>query len=469
MLGAGSGDPTRVQGDEGMSQQSAPIQVFCSYAPEDEALYQELEKHLSVLQHQHLIAPWHSRLTLAGTDWTQDVDTHLRSPTLILVLISADLLASQYGYGVELRQALHRHEVGQARVIPILLRKVDWQGEPIARLAALPTTGQPVTSWPNQDEAFADVVAGIRRAISDLSQPASLASPSTLLPIWNVPYPRNPVFTGREDLLAQLAQTLQPGQAMALTQAAQAISGLGGIGKTQLAVEYAYRHQSDYQAVLWARAESTEALTSSCITLAELLDLPQKQEPDQTKVVAAVQQWLRTQMGWLLILDNADDLTVVRSFLPPVYGGHVLLTTRAQAMGRLAQRLNVDTLPPEQGALLLLRRAGWLASAASLDQASPADRTRAQAITHELGGLPLALDQAGAYIEETGCSLADYQQHRAELLKERRGQVPDHPESVATTWSLAFQRVEQAQPAAADLLRLCAFLAPEAIPEELLT
>jgi hypothetical protein len=274
-------------------------------------------------------------------------------------------------------------------------------------------------------------------------------------------------------LLGELAQQLRPGQAMALNQGAQAISGLGGIGKTQLAVEYAYRHHSDYQAVLWARAESAEALTSSCLALAELLNLPEKQEKDQTKVVTAVQQWLHTQTGWLLILDNADDLAVVRSFLPPVYGGHVLLTTHASAMGRLAQHLQVDTLPAKQGALLLLRRAGLLASAASLDQASSTDRTVAQVLTGELGGLPLALDQAGAYIEETGCSLTDYQQlyhqHRAELLQERRGQVPDHPESVATTWSLAFQRVEQTQPAAADLLRLCAFLAPDVIPEEIVT
>jgi hypothetical protein len=175
---------------------------------------------------------------------------------------------------------------------------------------------------------------------------------------------------------------------------------------------------------------------------------------------------MKTHTEWLLILDNADDLTIIPEFLPPTYGGHILLTTRAQAMGRLAQRIEVDTLSPEVGALFLLRRAGLLALDALLKQVRPCDRDMALQITAELGGLPLALDQAGAYIEETGCSLTGYQQlyqqRRTELLKERRGMVADHPESVATMVSLVVQRVEQNNPAAAELLRFCAFLAPAA-------
>jgi tetratricopeptide (TPR) repeat protein len=141
-------------------------------------------------------------------------------------------------------------------------------------------------------------------------------------------------------------------------------------------------------------------------------------------------------------------------------------------MGRLAQRVDVDTLSSDVGALFLLRRAGLLARDALLNEATSHDQEVARQITAELGGLPLALDEAGAYIEETGCSLADYQQlfqrRRAELLKDRRGLVADHPKSVTTTVSLAVQRVEQSNSAAAELLRLCAFLAPDAIPEEII-
>jgi tetratricopeptide (TPR) repeat protein len=292
-----------------------------------------------------------------------------------------------------------------------------------------------------------------------------------LPPVWNVPYPRNPLFTGREDLLARLATALQPGQAAALSQPF-ALSGLGGIGKTHLAVEYAYQHRQDYQAVFWVRADTRENLVSDFAAIAGELQLPEKDAREVQLAVSAVQAWLRTHGGWLLILDNADTLELVGEFLPPSYGGRVLLTTRAQAMGRLAERLEVDTLPQEVGVLFLLRRAGLLVTDAALEQASPQERELAVELVGELGGLPLALDQAGAYMEETPCSIGEYlrlyRTRRDALLKRRGGLVKDHPASVATTWSLSFASVEQANPAAADLLRLCAFLNPDGIWEELL-
>jgi len=165
-------------------------------------------------------------------------------------------------------------------------------------------------------------------------------------------------------------------------------------------------------------------------------------------VVDAVKSWLQRNTNWLLILDNADDLALVRDFLPAAFGGHVLLTICAQATGRFARRLEVDTLSTELGARFLLHRAGLLAPDASLEHASNREQHIAKAICEELGGLPLALNQAGAYIEETGCSLADYQQRyqtrKIRLLQRRGGLIPDHPEAIATTWSLAFEKVEQA-------------------------
>ena len=129
---------------------------------------------------------------------------------------------------------------------------------------------------------------------------------------------------------------------------------------------------------------------------------------------------------------------------------------------------------PEDGALLLLRRAKIIKSDAPLTAARRRRPRHCHATSRrELGGLPLALDQAGAYIEETRCGLASYldlyRQRRAELLKRRGGFGPDHPESVATTFALSFEKVASASPAAADLLRLCAFLHPDAIPEEIFT
>jgi tetratricopeptide (TPR) repeat protein len=248
---------------------------------------------------------------------------------------------------------------------------------------------------------------------------------------------------------------------------------LGGIGKTQIATEYAYQHHQDYQAVLWTLADTREALVSGYVAIARLLNLREKEEKDQSITVNAVIRWLKTHTKWLLILDSADELDIVREFVPPVFSGHILITTRAQAMGKLARRIEVVSMSQDVGALLLLRRATLLARDAELSDADASDVPTAKEISEELGGLPLALDQAGAYIEETSCSLLEYlrlyRMRRDEMLKRRGGSASDYPQSVATTWSLSFEKVEQRCLAAGDLLRFCAYLAPDVIPESIVT
>ncbi len=289
--------------------------------------------------------------------------------------------------------------------------------------------------------------------------------------LWSVPHQRNPYFTGREALLQRLHHTLNSGNAAALGHP-QAMSGLGGIGKTQLALEYAYRYHEEYAAVFWLKADTRESVLADFQAIARVLSLPEHHAEEQTKPVLAVMDWLQSHPRWLLIFDNADDLTMIRPFLSPALDGHMLLTTRAQSMGGLAQRIEVECMTPEVGALFLLRRASILAPDATLEGATAQDRALALQIVEELGGLPLALDQAGAYMEESAYHLKGYlklyQRQRAALLKRRGGFATDHPQPVATTWALSFERVEQADPLAAELLRLCAFLDPDAIPEELL-
>jgi tetratricopeptide (TPR) repeat protein len=248
-------------------------------------------------------------------------------------------------------------------------------------------------------------------------------------------------------------------------------AALGGIGKTQTAVEYAYRYRDEYHTVLWVRAATKETLISDFVAIAQILYLPEKNEQDQNKVVAAVKQWLATHEKWLLILDNAEDLKIVHDFMPLSETGHILLTTRIQTTGDIATSIEVNKMDEEEGMLLLLRRSKALAINTPLNHTSQEDQKSAQAIVKQVGGLPLALDQAGAYIEETGCSLTDYLKvytiYRRDLLK-RNSKFASHAD-VATTFTLAFQKVEQTDSAAANLLRFFAFLDPDAIPEEFIT
>ena len=304
--------------------------------------------------------------------------------------------------------------------------------------------------------------------------PPKRAGPSS---VWNVPYLRNLHFTGREELLDLLDQHLSAGthddstttRRAALTQP-QAIKGLGGIGKTQIAVEYAYRvrEQFRYTHILWINAASEEALITSFVTLAGLLPaFPAKSETDQRKLVAAIKRWLEEcKQRWLLIFDNADDVSLIQEYLPTIGNGSVLLTTRFSAVGSLASSIEVETMSFIEGTYLLLRRAQRFADA------SDEEINEAGNIVVALDHFPLALDQAGAYIDETQCSFSDYlqlyQDHRKALLARRGIQSTNYPDSVATTWSLSFQKVEHVNPAAADLLRLCAFLSPDRIPEELI-
>lgn len=303
------------------------------------------------------------------------------------------------------------------------------------------------------------------------------ASLTALTPYWQVPFLRNPYFTGREDILEVLHMHLGGGQAIALTHSST-LHGLGGIGKTQTALEYAYRHALDYSALFWIGAESEEQIVSSLLHIAESLQLPGRDDRDPQRVTAAVQRWLSTHDQWLLIWDNVDDLTLLDRFLPPTRSGAMLFTTRRQAMGPRAQSLDLKPMEHEEGRLFLLRRAKFLALEATREQIQqfvcsfPAEYEAAGELVTHLGGLPLALDQAGAYIEETGCSLTSYLrryvQQRSSLLG-RRGSASEvsHPHSVTATFGLTYEQIEREQPAAAQVLRVCAVLHSDAIPEEL--
>ncbi len=229
------------------------------------------------------------------------------------------------------------------------------------------------------------------------------------------------------------------------------------MGKTQLATEYAYRHAAEYDAVWWVRAAEPEALAGDYAALATPLDLPQKDDPDQRLVVQAVRRWLEQHPRWLLILDNAPG-PEVSDYLPRAATGHVIVTSCKPNWRGVADPLTVQVWPRAEAVAFLLKRTGQ------------ADEGAADRLAEELGDLPLALEQAGAYIEASQRSLSGYldlfRQRRQEMLRRGRPST-DYPHTVATTWEISFQAVQEAAPAGADLLNLCAFLAPDDIPRDL--
>ncbi len=147
-----------------------PVTVFYSYAHEDEDLCKQLDTHLKILQRQNIIASWYDRAIPAGAEWEDQIDLHLETADIILLLISADFIASDYCWGKELTRAMERHEANEARVIPIILRELDWTGTPFSRLQALPKDAKPVMSWLSIDAAFTDITKGIREVASTLAK-----------------------------------------------------------------------------------------------------------------------------------------------------------------------------------------------------------------------------------------------------------------------------------------------------------
>jgi tetratricopeptide (TPR) repeat protein len=268
---------------------------------------------------------------------------------------------------------------------------------------------------------------------------------------------RNPNFSGRARLLEDLHANLQTGSAAAVVPRS-ALHGLGGVGKTELALEFGHRFASDYDIAWWVAAEQPATATAALSALADRLGVPQV--ADQSEMVAGLFDQLRQRDRWLLVYDNAERPDRLTGLLPLGGGGHLLVTSRWRAWGNQATPLPVNVLPRDESIAFLDKRT------------RSGDQAALDALAELLGDLPLALEEAAAYLEETGAGLDEYlglvRERARELFGLDQPPADEHGDQrrVATVWSVSLDRVHQEAPAVEALLCLCAFLAPD-IPRDL--
>lgn len=269
---------------------------------------------------------------------------------------------------------------------------------------------------------------------------------SKIPPIWMVPSIQNPNFTGRDKLLSDLHDSFK-------TNVVQVLTGMDGVGKTQTALEYSYRHRRDYSIVWWLRSENPTILSADYADLIDKLGLPV--ESDRIKIITSVRSWLERNSGWLLVFDNTIDEDKLKDFIPRSDTGHVLVTSSNPNWSKV---MEVKRFERQDSVKFISNRTGQ-------DDHKAADK-----LAHEMGDLPLALEHACAYIQSTRSPLVKYVElYRTNPKKLISKQIAGKKgEDILYTWQISADKLNKTSPPAIDLLRLCSFLAPDKIPLDLL-
>jgi tetratricopeptide (TPR) repeat protein len=447
-------------------------QFFVSYTQADTRWAEWIAWQLEDAGHEVILQAWDFP---PGSNFVHEMHVAAEQADRTVVVLSPDYLESKFAASEWYAAFRLDPTAADRRLLPVRVSRCDISGllgpivyvdlvnkdEEASREALLRAAGNAGRAKPEIPPLFPgqDASNSPEKIYSVTAPPAF---PGTLPQHWNIPHERNPDFSGRDDLFDRLAQTFERGVEAAVVDIERStratLHGLGGVGKTQLAVEYAHRHKREYDLVWWLRSDEPATLAGDYADLASELGLVEAESSDQALAIAAVRRWLE-QGGcrWLLVFDNVDEFGVLSEYYPQ-RGGHVLATSRNRQWPRTVQRIEVDVLDPNEAAQFLMRRT---------DQN---DLQAAELLAEELGYLPLALAQAGAYTDEVGLSLAAYieryRSHRVELL--RRGKPDDYPFTVATTWELSFKAASEKARSAEGLLNLLAFLAPEEIPLDLI-
>jgi hypothetical protein len=390
-----------------------------------------------------------------GDNFVTKMSTALDKAARVVALFSRSYFDPQRYTTDEWSAALVKDERGASRLIPLVVEECEIPGvlRPLIRNTLFGV---------DEDTArklLLDAARGPRRPDGKPEFPASRQAeerrqvgqrprlPGQQPAVWKVPA-RNADFTGRDRDLVRLRERLLSGGAGLV----QVLHGMGGVGKTQLAVEYAHRFAGDYELVWWISAEQTSLISEQFAALAVEADLTGT-NTDNAAALLAVRKYLREHDRWLLIFDNAEDPEAIRPWLS-AGRGHVVITSRNPGWNELASRTEITPFARYESAALLHARVSGLSE---LD---------ADELAEELGDLPLALAHAAGTLTETGLSVTEYR----DLLSQRANEVLDenppstYPVSLAATVRVSMERLTELAPAAVSVLQICAMLAPEPIP-----
>jgi tetratricopeptide (TPR) repeat protein len=350
-----------------------------------------------------------------------------------------------------MKLALDRSTEGHSHLLPVLLRPCDWRSTPLARFQALPGGGKPVTQWSSRSSALRDVIGGLRSVLAQ-TPPPPISRVDDGLPageqdirpaIWNIPFGRDTGFVGRTPELVELQAALGKAEAQGRPVI---VTGLAGVGKTAMAIEYAYRFGSNYSAVWWIRADHEETLAIDLAALVPALGLTPGRDADQRHMIELAKDWLARNRGWLLICDDVQNPDILES-LPTSSTGGILATSRLLSWRSRVELFSLLPLSTSDGQLLLAR--------AGVENHELAGRLAA-----ELGGHPLALRLAASHLHRTGDASSNWMVQLDTSFRKRELAPP-----IESALRIIVNELPRRSPEAYSILSLSSFLAPAPFPE----